>query len=145
MVEGGAPIGGRGRSNNSDRDSDGDGSGDGRSGDNFDGTTRPQGDRAYHDPRFTRLLWYLIGSTRGGINRAKILELINSRPANANQIALELKIDYKTVTHHLDVLSRNGLLITDNKEAYGSTYFLTPLMEKNYQSFTKILAKFGKK
>jgi DNA-binding transcriptional ArsR family regulator len=56
-----------------------------------------------------------------------------------------LKLDYKTVIHHLDVLSKNGLVITDNRESYGATYFLTPLLEKNYESLEDILAKIGKK
>jgi hypothetical protein len=30
-------------------------------------------------------------------------------------------------------------------ESYGATYFLTPIMEKNYDSFVEILAKIGKK
>lgn len=95
----------------------------------------------YIDPRFKRVLWYLIASSRGGANRAKIIDLVNSRPANANQIASELKLDYKTVLHHLKVLTENGLVITENRESYGATYFLTPLMEKNYQSFQEILAR----
>ncbi len=102
-----------------------------------------EGTGGYLDPRFKRVLWYLIASTKGGINRAKIVDLINSRPTNANQIASELKLDYKTVLHHLKVLLENGLIITDNKEAYGATYFLTPLMEKNLESFKEILAKIG--
>ena len=100
---------------------------------------------SYIDPRFKRLLWYLIGSTKGGANRAKILELINSRPTNANQIAEELLLDYKAVVHHLRVLSENGLIVTDNKESYGATYFLTPIMEKNILSFREILVRIGKK
>ena len=64
------------------------------------------GDREYFDPRFRRLLWYLIGSTKGGYNRARILEFIKLQPANANQIASELKLDYKTITHHITVLSK---------------------------------------
>jgi DNA-binding transcriptional ArsR family regulator len=99
----------------------------------------------YIDPRFKRVLWYLIGSTKGGVNRAKILEFVNTQPANANQIATQLKLDYKTVIHHLKVLSENGLIITDTKDSYGATYFLTPLMEKNYPSFEGILAKIGNK
>jgi len=94
--------------------------------------------RGYFDPRFKRLLWYLISSTRGGVNRAKILDLFSSRPSNPNQIASELILDYKTIVHHLDVLSKNGLIITDNKESYGTIYFLTPLMEKNFESFREI-------
>lgn len=99
----------------------------------------------YLDPRFKRLLWYLIGSTKGGVNRAKILELINVRPTNANQIASELSLDYKTVVHHLRILSENGLVVTDNKDSYGATYFLTPMMENNITSFKEILDRIGKK
>ena len=90
-------------------------------------------------------MWYLIASSRGGVNRAKIIDLVNSRPANANQIASELKLDYKTVLHHLKVLSENGMVVTDDKETYGAIYFLTPLMEKNYASFHEILVRIGKK
>jgi len=91
------------------------------------------------------MLWYLIGSTKGGANRAKILELVNSHPANPNQISSELKLAYKTINHDLSVLAENGLVITNNKESYGATYFLTPLMEKNYDSLVEILVKIGKK
>jgi DNA-binding transcriptional ArsR family regulator len=102
------------------------------------------GGGGYIDPRFKRVLWYLIASSRGGVNRAKIIDMINTRPANANQIASELKLDYKTVLHHLKVLTENGMIITENKETYGATYFLTPLMEKNYSSFQEILARVKK-
>ncbi|MDQ6668533.1 MAG: winged helix-turn-helix domain-containing protein [Thermoproteota archaeon] len=100
---------------------------------------------AHFDPQFKWVLWYIIGSTKGGVNRARIVELINSHPANPNQISSELKLDYKTISHHLSVLAENGLITTDNKESYGATYFLTPLMEMNYNSFMEILAKIGKK
>ncbi len=100
---------------------------------------------AHFDPQFKRVLWYIIGSTKGGVNRARILELINSHPANPNQISSELKLDYKTIIHHLSILAENGLTMAQNKESYGATYFLTPLMEKNYNSFMEILAKIGKK
>ena len=60
----------------------------------------------YIDPRFKRILWYLIASSRGGVNRATIIDLVNSRPANANQIASELKLDYKTVLHHLSAFGK---------------------------------------
>jgi DNA-binding transcriptional ArsR family regulator len=99
----------------------------------------------YQDPRFKRILWYLIGSTKGGANRARVIDLLNSHPSNANQIASELNLDYKTVIHHLKALVDNGLIITENKESYGAVYFLSPLMEKNFESFKEILVKIGKK
>lgn len=97
------------------------------------------------DPRFKRLLWYLIGSTRGGINRAKIMGFLNENPSNANQLSIQLKLDYKTVIHHLNVLKKNSLVITDNEDSYGATYFISPLMEKNYPAFKEIMDRIGKK
>jgi len=98
----------------------------------------------YFDPRFKRILWFLFASTRGGFTRAKIMNLINEIPANANQISTNLNLNYKTVVHHLNVLTKNGLIITDDKGIYGSTYFLTPLMEQNFQLFNEILEKIKK-
>ncbi|MDR4492012.1 MAG: ArsR family transcriptional regulator [Candidatus Nitrosocosmicus sp.] len=97
------------------------------------------------DPHFKRLLWYLIGSTRGGINRAKILNFLKENPSNANQLSNQLKMDYKTIIHHLDVLNKNGLVIAENEESYGATYFISPLLEKNYSAFEEIGDKIGKK
>lgn len=101
----------------------------------------PGASGGYIDPRFKRVLWYLIGSTKGGANRARILKLLNDRPANPNHVSTVLKLDYKTVLHHLKILSENGLVTTDNMHKYGATYFLTPLMENNYGSFRAILEK----
>ena len=99
----------------------------------------------HHDPRFKRILWYLICSTKGGANRARLLQLINQRPSNANQISLDLQLDYKTVIHHLKVLQENGLILTDQEKSYGAVYFLTPLMDRNYEILKEILVKIGKK
>ena len=72
------------------------------------------------------------------------MNLINEMPANAHQISTNLNLNYKTVIHHLNVLIKNGLTITDDKEIYGSTYFLTPLMEQNFQLFKEMLDKIRK-
>ena len=74
-------------------------------------------DSKYIDPRFKRILLSLILGTRGGITRSKILDLINIAPANANRISTVLKIDYKTVLHHIQILTMNGLVISDNEGA----------------------------
>ena len=79
----------------------------------------------YFDPRFKRILWFLFASTlEEGCTCAKIMSLINEMPANPNQISTNLNLNYKTVIHHLNVLIKNGLIITDDREIYGSTYFL---------------------
>src|SRR5437867_8270571 len=77
-----------------------------------------------------RLLWYLLGGTRGGPNRAEILRVLRDRPLNANQLAESLGVDYKTVQHHLRVLEEHGLVGPSDKSTYGALLFLTPKMEE---------------
>lgn len=91
------------------------------------------------------LLWYLIAGTRGGETRGRIIELIKKKPSNANKIAETLKLDYKTVRHHLDVLQKNNIITAINKGNYGAVYFLSEDMKINYAVFEEIWGQFGKK
>ena len=91
------------------------------------------------------LLWYLIAGTKGGETRGKIIELIDKNPSNANKIAEILKLDYKTVRHHLEVLEKNNIITAVNKGNYGAVYFLSELMNSNIKIFGEILGQFGKK
>ena len=70
------------------------------------------------------VLWYVLTGTRGGANRARILRALDERPRNANQLAEDLDLDYKTVRHHLDVLVENGVLEGSGDE-YGAVYLPT--------------------
>jgi DNA-binding transcriptional ArsR family regulator len=90
------------------------------------------------------LLGWLIAGTRGGLTRAKIIEILKETPQNANQLAGLLKMDYRTIRHHLDVLQKNRI-ITSMGEGYGMTYFLSPAMEENYAIFQEIVDKIWKK
>ena len=91
------------------------------------------------------LLWYLVAGTKGGETRGKIIELLNKNPSNANKIADTLKLDYKTVRHHLEVLEKNNIITAINKGKYGAVYFLTDDMKANYDLFGGIWEQFGKK
>lgn len=70
------------------------------------------------DPRFKMILWSIIAGTRGGINRAKILNLLATMPLNVNKIATILNLDHKTVIHHVNILTKNELIIKEEKD-YG--------------------------
>jgi len=90
------------------------------------------------------LLGWLIAGTRGGLTRAKIIIALKETPQNANQLATSLKLDYRTIRHHLEVLEKNKLIVSAG-EGYGTTYFLSPVMEENYVLFEEILKKIWKK
>jgi len=91
-------------------------------------------------PHLKYLLGWLIAGTRGGVTRAQIIKTLKERPQNANQLANLLKMDYRTIRHHLAVLQKNRI-ITSVGDRYGATYFLSPEMEENYSLFEKILTK----
>ncbi|MBI3035085.1 winged helix-turn-helix transcriptional regulator, partial [Candidatus Woesearchaeota archaeon] len=66
-------------------------------------------------------------------------------PSNANKIAETLKLDYKTIRHHIEVLEKNDIITAVNKGNYGAVYFLSELMSANYTLFEEIWGQFGKK
>ena len=88
-----------------------------------------------------QLLWFLIAGTRGGPNRARIIETLHARPYNANQLCSALELDYRTIRHHLQLLARNGLVTRPAGDTYAAPYFLSPYVEANYAIFEEIRQK----
>jgi len=94
--------------------------------------------------RFKLILWSIICSTRGGPNRAKILNLVKNTPMNANKIATVLNLDHKTVVHHVKILSKNELVVKAEKD-YGAEYQLSQIMKENQSVLEEIMQKIGTK
>lgn len=88
-------------------------------------------------------MWYLIAGTRGGDTRARIIDLLVQRPYNANQLSKELGMDYKTIRHHIDVLLKHNIIVTEG-DKYGTMYFLSSQMEANLDEFGIIWEKIDK-
>ncbi|MFB6129975.1 MAG: ArsR/SmtB family transcription factor [Salinigranum sp.] len=89
-----------------------------------------------------KVLWWLIGGTRGGKNRLRIIQALDEKPMNANQLANELDLDYQTVRHHLELLEENAVLETMG-DGYGKTYFVTDRMEANLDVLQEIGERSG--
>lgn len=75
-----------------------------------------------------KLLCYLIQGTRGGKTRALILKHLAEGSFNANQLATALKMDYKTIRHHLNVLIKNGIIGKGNN-GRSDLYFISNNIE----------------
>jgi DNA-binding transcriptional ArsR family regulator len=90
------------------------------------------------------LLGWLIAGSRGGPMRAKMIERLKETPQNANQLSKSLDVDYKTIRYHIEVLEKNKI-ITSIGEGYGTTFFLSPILEENYALFEEIRKKMWKK
>jgi DNA-binding transcriptional ArsR family regulator len=85
-----------------------------------------------------QLLWYPLAGTRGGLNRIRIIEALLERPFNAHQLSEELELDYRTMRHHLDVLTKNHVLARPEGKAYGSMYFVSGGFEEYMEVFEQI-------
>lgn len=85
------------------------------------------------------LTWLILG-TKGGYNRAMIIKYLHDTPANANQLATELDLNYRTITHHLSVLDEMGVVTSVGKK-YGKMYLLSDKMKDNYDKFKEIWDK----
>ena len=89
-----------------------------------------------------QLLGWLIIGTKGGKTRAQIIKTLKKSPQNSNQLAALLKVNYKTIRHHLTVLEKNKLIISAG-DHYSTAYFLSELMEENYVLFEETTRKMN--
>ena len=92
---------------------------------------------ANDDPELRRLLWFVLGGARGGENRGRIIQQLRGRPQNLNQLAGKLGVDYRTVTHHIEVLRANSLVASQG-DRYGAVYFLSPRLDAGMAIFDEI-------
>ena len=93
---------------------------------------------------FNYIIQWIIGGTRGGLNRARIIKALAEKPLNAHQLSQDLGLDYSTIRHHVEVMQKNNL-VTSIGEGYGMVYVLTEDMLENYGFFEEIWEKIGNK
>ena len=85
-----------------------------------------------------KALWYLLTATRGGANRARIIDALTERPMNANELADELDVGYKTIRHHMEQLEDHDI-VESGDESYAKLYFLTDRFDNYRDTFEQIV------
>ena len=78
--------------------------------------------RATMNIKDKELYTMLIGKS-GGKTRIRILDAILIMPSNANQLSKKLKLDYKTITYHLDIICNHQYA---TREKFGKNTFYYP-------------------
>jgi predicted transcriptional regulator len=91
----------------------------------------------------TKILYWLILGTAGGLTRAKIIKQLKENPSNINQLKKKLHMNYGTIHHHIEVLEKYNL-IESTEEKYNKMYFLSDELETEYNKFNDIWLKIEK-
>ena len=84
-----------------------------------------------------------ISGTRGGIPRLRILMLLKESEKNINQISRSLFMDYKTAQHHVRVLEKACLIMSQGKK-YDNSYALSEILKSNKSVLDGIWEKVDK-
>ncbi|OGH07501.1 MAG: hypothetical protein A2W22_01125 [Candidatus Levybacteria bacterium RBG_16_35_11] len=79
----------------------------------------------------------MFAGTRGGYNRGFILKKFIDKPCDVSQLAEGLNLDYKTTINQFDILTKNGIITTQD-DKNGKLYFLSKVMKENLNIFNKI-------
>jgi len=86
------------------------------------------------------LLWSVFAGSKGCINRVKVVLQLKKTPLNTNQLSEQLGLDYKVIERHLEILEKNEL-VTKVGNRYGSTFFLSSILESNLNLFDEVADK----
>jgi len=83
---------------------------------------------SFLDRHIRRVFDLVIGASRGGPMRLRVLETIKRKPRNTNEITKILKIDYKTTEYHLRILRQNSIVMQSGS-SYGSKFSISPMFK----------------
>ena len=87
---------------------------------------------------FRHMLWWVFVVSRGGRTRRMMVDLLVDSPMNANQLAGSLSVNYRTVSHHLKVLTESRLIEAQGPR-YGQVYFPTSLLTSNIAVYREVV------
>ena len=90
------------------------------------------------DKRLVDVVRFLVLGSRGGATRRKILAVLLGCPQNAHRICQTLSLNYGTVTSHLRVMERFGLVTAIGASRYNRGYSISPLLRESRTLFDLI-------
>jgi predicted transcriptional regulator len=80
-------------------------------------------------------MYWLLAGSKGSLNRIRILQTLERKPMNLNELSKATGMNYKTAQHHIELLLENNLLIAKGNK-YGQVYFISDLLKSKNELFT---------
>jgi len=90
------------------------------------------------------LIQFAFVTSKGRVNRVRLMLLLKNEPLNAHQLTKRLEINYKAVQHHINFLERNKL-VSKIGTKYGAVYLPSTLLKENMTIFNEISKESLKK
>lgn len=83
-------------------------------------------------------LWYCFQGSKGADTRRKIVEILRRRQVNANQLKVELDVDYSTIRHSIRVLEK-GRIVKNDGNSYSKMFSLTDEFLANIHEYDALI------
>lgn len=83
-------------------------------------------------------MYWLLSGSKGSVNRLKILEYLEKKPSNMNELSKAMNINYKTTQHHIELLTENNLLVSKGNN-YGQVYFHSEALQSKHELLHALL------
>ncbi len=87
--------------------------------------------------------WLLLGS-KGAENRIKIIKILKNKPMNLNELSKKTGLNYKTVQHHIELLTEHNILKRVGNK-YGGIYFISQEFNGKKELIKKMLETINSK
>jgi predicted transcriptional regulator len=92
------------------------------------------------DKHMDRIFSSVFTGMSGRYTRLRIICAITDDPMNSMQLSKQLKLDYKTIQHNLEVLEKNNLVLRKG-EGYGDLFFPSELISSNLPTLYSVIRK----
>jgi len=90
------------------------------------------------DRLFQRKLNLLFAFSKGAETRRMIIDALRQRPRNANQLAVALKYNYRTIKHHTNILKKEEMISEITQDRYNKVYVISALLASKIQLLAPI-------
>ena len=92
------------------------------------------------DKHMDKIFSSVFTGMSGRYTRLRIICAITGDPMNSMQLSKQLKLDYKTIQHNVEVLEKNNLIIRKG-EGYGDMFFPSELISSNLPTLYSVIRK----
>ena len=104
----------------------------------------PKYEEIKEDPYVKQKFASVFTGMGGRYTRMRILCTLTEHPANTQELANILELDYKTIKHNIGVLEKNEFIVRTG-DGYGDIFSPTELILSNLSTLYKVIYEVEKK